>query len=86
MNRQEIELLRKELEMLMNERYHLLRVVGAAAVLVSNSDATNLQPGVINASEVLSELLNALPEETFKDALDSVHAERDNSEALASQN
>lgn len=77
MNSQETELLRKELELLMNERHHLLRVVGAAAVLVSNSDATYLQPGVVNAAEVLSELLNTLPEETFKDALDSVHAECD---------
>lgn len=78
MNRQEIELVRKELELLMNERSHLLRVVGAAAVLISNSDVMSLQPGTVSAAEVLSEMLNALPEETFKDALNSVHAERDN--------
>lgn len=77
MNQQEIELLRKEIEILMHERSQLLKVVGAAAVLVSNSDAINLQPDVINAAEVLSELLNTLPEETFKDALDAVHAERE---------
>jgi len=77
MNRQETELLRKEVEMLMNERMHLLRVVGAAAVLVTNTDAMCLPPQVVNSAEVLSEMLNALPEESFKDALDSVHAERD---------
>ncbi len=77
MNRQEIELLSKEIEMLMNERSYLLKVVGAAAVLVSNTDAQSLPPGVVNAAEVLSETLNALPEETLKDALDSVHAEPD---------
>jgi hypothetical protein len=77
MNRQEIELLSKEIEMLMNERAKLLRVVGAAAVLVTNTDASSLPPGVVNAAEILSEMLNALPEETLKDALDSVQAEPD---------
>lgn len=77
MNKQEVELLSKEIEMLMNERANLLRVVGAAAVLVANTDAQSLPPGVVNAAEVLSEMLNALPEETLKDALDSVHAEPD---------
>jgi hypothetical protein len=77
MNKQEVELLSKEIEMLMGERANLLRVVGAAAVLVANTDAQSLPPGVVNAAEVLSEMLNALPEETLKDALDSVHAEPD---------
>ncbi|MEW6647914.1 MAG: hypothetical protein AB1450_12000 [Pseudomonadota bacterium] len=77
MNRQEVELLSKEVEMLMNERANLLRVVGAAAVLVTNTDAQTLPPGAVNAAEVLSEMLNALPEETLKDALDAVHAEPD---------
>ncbi|PKM45219.1 MAG: hypothetical protein CVV05_07580 [Gammaproteobacteria bacterium HGW-Gammaproteobacteria-1] len=77
MNRQEVELLSKEIEMLMSERSNLLRVVGAAAVLVTNTDAASLPSGVVNAAEVLSEMLNALPEETLKDALESVHAEPD---------
>lgn len=70
-------MLSKEVEMLMRERWQLLRVVGAAAVLVTNTEASNFPPGAVNAAEVLSELLNALPEETFKDALESVHAQRD---------
>lgn len=77
MNRQEVELLSKEIEMLMGERAKLLRVVGAAAVLVANTDAQSLPPGAVNAAEVLSEMLNALPEEALKDALESVHAEPD---------
>lgn len=75
MNKQEVELLSKEIEMLMNERTRLLRAVGAAAVLVANMDAGTLPAGVVDAAEELSEALNALPEETLKDALESVHAE-----------
>jgi hypothetical protein len=77
MNKHEVELLSQEIEMLMNERARLLKVVGAAAVLVANADATKLQPNAVEAAEMLSEMLNALPEETLKDALESVHAEPD---------
>ncbi|MDD2700067.1 MAG: hypothetical protein PHH36_02400 [Sideroxydans sp.] len=74
MDKQEVELLSKEVEMLMAERSRLLRVVGAAAVLVANADAMRLQPQAVDAAEVLSEMLNALPEETLQDALESVKA------------
>jgi hypothetical protein len=77
MNKQEAQMLREEIEMMMIERERLLRVVGAAAVLVANADASKLQPNAVEAAEVLSEMLNALPEETLKDALESVHAEPD---------
>lgn len=75
MNKQEVELLSQEIEMLMAERTTLLRVVGAAAVLVANADAALLQPNAVDAAEMLSELLNRLPEETLQDALESVHAQ-----------
>jgi hypothetical protein len=75
MNKQEVALLSKEIEMLMNERTTLLRVVGAAALLIANADAENLPQAAMNAAEMLSETLNALPEETLKDALESVQAE-----------
>ncbi|OHC91193.1 MAG: hypothetical protein A3J99_06315 [Sideroxydans sp. RIFOXYD2_FULL_59_7] len=74
MNKQEEELLSNEVEMLMAERARLLKVVGAAAVLVANADAMRLQPQAVDAAEVLSEMLNALPEETLQDALESVKA------------
>ena len=77
MNKQEVELLSQEIEMLMSERERLLKVVGAAAVLVANADAMKLQKGAVKAAEMLSEMLNELPEETLKDALDAVHAEPD---------
>lgn len=74
MKKQEVELLSKEIEMLMAERARLLKVVGAAAVLVANTDAGALPVGAMDAAEMLSETLNALPEETLKDALESVLA------------
>lgn len=76
-NKQEAQMLSKEIEMLMAERTRLLKVVGAAAVLVTNADASKLQPNAVEAAEMLSETLNALPEETLKDALESVRAERE---------
>jgi len=75
MNKQEVALLSKEIEMLMNERARLLKVVGAAAVLVANTAAENLPEAAMDAAEMLSETLNALPEETLRDALESVQAE-----------
>lgn len=78
MNKQEVQMLSKEIEMLMAERTRLLKVVGAAAVLVANADASKLQPNAVEAAEMLSETLNALPEETLKDALESVRAEPEN--------
>ncbi len=75
MNKQEVAMLREEVEMLMQERTRLLKVVGAAAVLVANTDPESVQVEAMDAAEMLSETLNALPEETLKDALESVRAE-----------
>ncbi len=77
MNKHEVDLLSQEIEMLMNERARLLKVVGAAAVLVANMDAKSLPNGAVEAAEMLSETLNVLSEETLKDALEAVHAEPD---------
>lgn len=74
LNKQEIAMLRGELEMLMAERGNLLRVVGAAAVLMANTDGRDLPAEAAEAAEMLSRLVNALPEESLKEALDSVHA------------
>lgn len=75
MNKQEVAMLSEEIEMLMQERARLLRVVGAAAVLVANTDPKSFRDEAMDAAEMLSETLNALPEETLKDALDAVQAE-----------
>lgn len=76
LNDHEVTLLRKEVELLMAERQRLLQVAGAAAVLVANLDTDTLpeDQDTIDAAEVLAEGLNALPDETLKDALDAVQA------------
>lgn len=74
LNQQEIAMLSEEVEMLMHERASLLRIVGAAAVFVANTDGRDLPSAAAEAAEMLSTLVNTLPEETLKDALDSVHA------------
>ena len=72
---QELSMLREEMEMLMNERIGLLKVAGAAAVLVANTDGRDLPSDAADAAEMLSNLVNELPEETLQEALESVHAE-----------
>lgn len=74
LNAQEVAMLREELEMLMNERTCLLKVAGAAAVLMANTDGRNLPPEAAEAAEMLSKYVNDLTEETLKDALETVHA------------
>jgi hypothetical protein len=74
MNKQEVELLSNEIEMLMGERARLLNVVGAAAMLVATADANELPTETAEAAELLSRLVNDLPEETLKDALDALNA------------
>jgi hypothetical protein len=75
LNKQEVAMLRSELEILMSERGVLLSVVGAAAVLMANTDGRDLPAEAAEAAEMLANLMNKLPEETLKEALDSVHAE-----------
>jgi len=75
LNKQEIAMLREEMEMLMAERSSLLKVVGAASVLMANTDGRNLPAEAADAAELLSRLVNELPEETLSEALQSVHAE-----------
>ncbi len=63
-------MLRRELEMLMREREGLLRVSGAAALFVEKFDSTQLPESNWNVAEYLAETLNALSEDTLRDALE----------------
>jgi hypothetical protein len=62
-------MLSKELELLMSERAKLLRVAGAAAQFVAVMESRNLPERVATEAEILAESVNALPEDTLKDAL-----------------
>lgn len=71
---QEIALLRREIEMLMNERQSILRVVGASAALIACLDSKRLPVGAVEAADVVATSINCLSEETLQDALAAVNA------------
>jgi hypothetical protein len=65
-------MLSKEVEILMAERARLLRVAGAAAQFVAVMDSNNLPEKVATEAEILAESVNALSEDTLRDALISL--------------
>ena len=77
---QEIIMLRRELEMLMNERQTLLRVVGSTAALIACLDSKRLPVGAVESADLVATSINALSEETLQDALSAVRAEIENEE------
>jgi hypothetical protein len=62
-------MLSQEIELLMAERAKLLRVAGAAAQFVAVMEGRSLPEKVATEAEILAESVNALPEDTLKDAL-----------------
>jgi hypothetical protein len=77
---QEIVMLRRELEILMNERQALLRVVGSTAALIACLDSKRLPLGAVESADLVATSINALSEETLQDALSAVSAEIENEE------
>ena len=69
-------MLSEEIEILMAERAKLLRVAGAAAQFVAVIDVRNLPEKVATESEILAESVNALSEDTLKDALTAITSAR----------
>jgi hypothetical protein len=69
-------MLSKEIEILIAERARLLRVAGAAAQLVAAMDAATLPQQVTTEADILAEAVNALPEDTLKDALTLISTAR----------
>ena len=65
-------MLSEEIELLMAERAKLLRVAGAAAQFVAVMESRSLPERVATEAEILAESVNALPEDTLKDALVSI--------------
>ena len=65
-------MLSKEIEILMAERARLLKVAGAAAQFVALMESRQLPESVATEAEILAQSVNALPEDTLKDALLSI--------------
>jgi hypothetical protein len=65
-------MLSKEIELLMSERARLLRVAGAAAQFVAVMESRSLPEKVATEAEILAESVNALTEDTLKDALAAI--------------
>ena len=65
-------MLSKEIDILMAERAKLLRVAGAAAQFVAVMEGRSLPEKVATEAEILAESVNALSEDTLKDALVSI--------------
>ncbi len=65
-------MLSKEIDLLMSERSKLLRVAGAAAQFVAVMESRKLPEEVATEAEILAESVNALTEDTLKDALLSI--------------
>jgi hypothetical protein len=65
-------MLGKELDLLMAERKRLLKVAGAAAQFVALMESRELPPAVATEAELLAESVNALSEDTLRDALAAI--------------
>ena len=69
---EELAMLRTELEILMAEREHLLRTAGAGAMFVAKLDTHVVPESTYKAADILAGAINTLPEETLKDAVETV--------------
>jgi hypothetical protein len=65
-------MLGKELDLLMAERSRLLKVAGAAAQFVALMESRALPQSVATEAELLAESVNALSEDTLRDALAAI--------------
>ena len=69
-------MLSNEIEILIAERAKLLRVAGAAAQFVAAMDASTLPESIATEAEILAESVNALAEDSLKDALALISSAR----------
>jgi len=65
-------MLGKELDILMAERARLLKVAGAAAQFVASMDGSELPEAVATEADILAQSVNALSEDTLRDALAAI--------------
>jgi len=72
---EKVTMLGRELDILMGERQVLLQVVGATAVLIASLDSRHLPAAAMKSADLVATTINALPDETLRDALAAVRAE-----------
>ena len=65
-------MLSQEIEILLADREKLLRVAGAAAQFVAVLESEKLSQSVATEAEILAECVNALSEDSLRDALASI--------------
>ncbi|MEO8101566.1 MAG: hypothetical protein ABI790_03515 [Betaproteobacteria bacterium] len=65
----EVEMLRSEIEILMADREKLLRVAGAAAKFVEKVNIARLPVSAIPLAEAVASNVNALSEDSLREAL-----------------
>ena len=65
----EVEMLRSEIEILMTDREKLLRVAGAAAKFVEKVNIARLPVSAIPLAEAVAANVNALSEDSLREAL-----------------
>lgn len=70
-----VSMLGHELDILMGERQALLKVVGATAALIASLDTRLLPSGAVESADLVATAINALPDETLRDALAAVRAQ-----------
>jgi hypothetical protein len=67
-----VQMLRSEIELMVSDRDALLRVAGAAAKFVEKVNIAKLPVTAIPLAEALSSGVNALSEESLKEALAAI--------------
>jgi hypothetical protein len=65
-------MLGQEIEIILADREKLLRVAGAAAQFVAVLESEKLSESVATEAEILAECVNALSEDSLRDALASI--------------
>lgn len=71
-----VEMLRSEIEFMVSDRDALLRVAGAAAKFVEKVNITKLPVSAIPLAEALASSVNALSEDSLKEALTAIKKRR----------
>ena len=74
----DVSMLRSQIELLMADRVHLLRVAGAAAKLVESTNIAKLPMSAIPLAEAVAASVNALSEDTLQEALQALQTAKPN--------